>query len=166
MRGRVFGIKKTWFLRGIALFNLLLFVALACVSFLCLKIPNLWFFSLCACIGLYELSKSILFRFDSALYFGALLTNIGANGFVFYLLHQESFAVVFVGISFATASLVTFVLCHQKFHLILAYSISFLTIYSFLLIKNLITPVIFIAFIGAFLIQFIVSIIINIKKGI
>lgn len=166
MRGRVFLIKKTWFLRGIALFNLLVLIGLVCMSFLYLKIPNLWFYSFCLCIGGYELTKGFLFRFDSALYLGMLMTNIGTSGFVFYLLELRSFAGFFVALSFILASLLTFAFCHQKFHLILAYSISFFTLYAFLLTKSLITTPIFIAFATLFLVQLTVSIILNIKKGI
>ncbi len=158
--------KKTWLLRGIALGNLLLFVGLTLMSFLHLNIPNLWFYSFCLCIGAYELSRGLLFKLDSAIYLGSLLTNIGANGFIFYLMDLRNYAIFFIAISFVLASLATFILCHQKFHLILAYSISFLSLYAYLLSKSLITTPIFIAFGCVFLVQLTVSIILNIKKGI
>ena len=166
MKGRVMGFKKTWFLRSIALCCALLFVGLTCFAFLKLKIPNLWFYSFCLGVGIYELSKGLLFRFDSALYFGLLMTNIGASGYIFYLCNLREYAVFFIAISFIIASILTFVLCQQRFHLILAYSITFLSLYGFLFAKKLISTPILIAFILLFLIQLVVSITLNIKKGI
>lgn len=166
MRGKLIGLKKTWLLKIIALIYLLLFVGLVCFCTLYLKIPNLWFYSFCFCIGIYELSKGFFFQLDSSVYFGALLTNIGISGFCFYLLELRTFAVLFISLSFILASMFTFFFCKQKFHLILAYSLSFVTLYGFLLIKNLISTPIFIAFVIPFLIQLVVSIIINLKKGI
>lgn len=166
MKGKTLGMKKTWLLRSIALCCLLLFAGLTTFCVVSLKVPNLWFYSFCLCIGIYELSKGLLFRFDSALYFGLLLTSIGASGFVFYLLQLRQYAAFFIATSFVVASVLTFILCHQKFHLILAYSIGFLTLYAFLLAKNLISTPIFIAFLSIFLLQLVVSIILNVKKGI
>ena len=158
--------KKTWLLRSIALCSLLAAIGLICMDILYLEIPNLWFYSFCLCIGIYELAKAFLFRFDSALYFGTLMASLGANGYIFYLHGFRHYAVFFIVLSFIAASLVTFIVCHQRFHLILAYSISFVGIYGFLLTKSLITPPIFIAIVALFLIQCTVSIILNIKKGI
>lgn len=166
MRGKIVGLKKTWLLRAIALLCIPLFVGLVCLCTLRLHLPNLWFYAFCICIGIYELSKGFFFRLDSSIYFGFLMTSIGTSGFCFYLLDLRNYAVMFIALSFALASLITYIFCHQKSHLILSYSISFVGLYGFLLIKNLITTPIFIAFVATFLLQLIVSIIINIKKGI
>ncbi len=158
--------KKTWLLRGVALLCLCLFVFLVCESVLILQLPHLWFYSFCLCVGIYELCKGFFFRFDSALYFGTLMLGIGSSGYLFFLLDLMQYGVFFIGLAFIFASLNTFFFCHQKFHLIIAYSISFVTLYGFLLVKNLITTPIFIAFVVMFLVQLTVSIILNIKKGI
>ena len=165
MKGRFLGVKKTWILRSIAVVNLLIFVGLVCLSVLQLKIPSLWFYSFCLCVGAYELAKGLMFKFDSAFYFGVLLLNIGFSGFIFFLLDLRSYAIFFIAVAFILASILTFLVYHQKFHLILAYSLTFLTLYGFLLRKNLITTPIFIAFVVYFLIQLSVSIILNVKKG-
>lgn len=165
MNGRVFGLKKTWLLRGFAVLCLLVFMGFVCFCVLYLKIPNLWFYSFCLCVGAYELAKGVMFKFDSAFYFGILLLNIGISGFNFYLLDLRSYAVFFIALAFILASISTFLVYHQKFHLILAYSLTFLTLYGFLLRKNLITTPIFIAFVVYFLLQLVISIILNIKKG-
>ncbi len=166
VRGKIIGLKKTWLLRFIALLCLMLFVGLVCVCVLQLKIPNLWFYSFCISIGIYELARGFLFRFDSSIYFGSLLSNIGISGFLFYLLKLRYFTVLFISLSFILASLFTFCICKQKFHLVLSFSLSFVTIYGFLLLKTLISTPIFIAFVVPFLLQLIVSIILNLKKGI
>ena len=165
MNGRFLGVKKTWLLRGIAVVNLLIFAGLVCLCVLYLKIPSLWFYSFCLCVGAYELAKGLMFKFDSAFYFGVLLINIGISGFDFFLLDLRSYAIFFIAVAFILASVSTFLVYHQKFHLILAYSLTFLTLYGFLLRKNLITTPIFIAFAVYFLVQLGISIILNIKKG-
>lgn len=164
MLGRVNGVKKTFLLRFFAIFFSLAFVSLATLSFFVFKIPDLWFFSFCICLGLYEIIKSTFFKLDSAFYLGNLLFFIGLSGFIFLFTKTSIFSSVFILSSFTFASLLTFLCCGQRFHLIIAFSTTFIGFYSYLLIKNLITPVIFIAFIVAFLLLLLIGTIIEIKR--
>ena len=163
MQGRWFKIKKTILLRLLAGFLLIVFITLTTISIVVFKIPDLWFFSFCLCVGVLELLESFMFHFDSAFYFGSLLSLIGAFGYVFAFLSLRSYAVFFVSLAFVLASLFTALRYGQKFHLIIAYSITFPTIYGFLFAKNLITLPIFIAFSGGYLLLLILDIIFYLK---
>lgn len=163
MQGRWLKIKKTWLLRAVACLLFLIFVGLVFMTAYVFKIADLWFFSFCICIGLLELVESIMFHFDSAFYFGSLLSLIGTSGFVFLFLSLQKFAIFFIAIAFALASAFTAVVYKQQFHLIIAFSIIFPTIYGYLFVKNLITLPIFIAFSVAFLLLLILGIITHLK---
>ena len=164
MKGRIFGIKKSFFLWVSAIILFLLFLTLDIVLALFLKIPVLWFYSFCLCLGIYELIKSILFRLDSAVYSGSLLSLIGTSGFVFWLTNTSHFALVYILVAFSLSSFITFILCKQTFHLILSYSLFFVSAYSYILIKSLISLPIFIAFICSFLVLLFMEIIFYIKR--
>jgi hypothetical protein len=166
MNGRFLGIKKTIVLRFSAVFNFLLFATLTLCCILLFKKPTLWFYSLCLSVGLYQLCKGVLFRLDSAFYFGSLTLAVGAVGFLFTLLQLQKFAVFFIALAFAVASIFTFAAFRQKFHLVFTYSLSFVNLYGFLLAKNLITTSIFLAFVVPFLLQLVISVILKIEKGI
>lgn len=163
MLGRWFRVKKTWLFRVFAGFLFLCFIALTVLSFVLFKIPDLWFYSFCICVGALELIESFMFNFDSAFYFGSLLSLIGAFGYVYAFLNLRKYAIFFVAIAFIFASLVTTLRFKQKFHLVIAYSILFPTIFGFLFATNLITLPIFIAFCSAFLVLLLLGIITSLK---
>lgn len=158
--GRFFGIKKTTLLK---IFAMLAFFAFVAYIFLCifwLKDPMIWFFGFCIFLGGFEIIKSFLFRFDSSLYFGSLLSSIGVLGFVFISTGTSSYAGYYIALAFILASLVTYVFSGQKFHLIVAFSTFFVSLYSLLLTKNLITTSNFVAIVVPFLVLLISEMII------
>lgn len=157
--GRVFGIKKSLILKGSALLYFWGFLAYLFVSIFVLKNPELWFFGFCIFIGAYELCKSMLFRFDSSLYLGTLLSSIGTVGFIFHYTNTSNFAFFYISMAFMLASIITFLFSGQKFHLIIVFSLFFVTLYSLLYVKNLITSSILIAFLMPFLLLLILEII-------
>lgn len=164
MNGRLLGIKKTFLLRACALLFLWGFLAYIFVCIFVLKNPVLWFFGFCLFLGVFEIIKSTLFCLDSSLYLGSLITSIGIVGFIFSYTPTAMYAAYYIAGAFIIASLVTYTFCGQRFHLIIAFIIQFLTIYSLLLTKNFISVPIFIAFIVPFLILLIVEILLNIKR--
>ncbi len=158
-KGRIFGIKKSTILRAFCLLFLLAFVTYVFLSVFLLKNNVLWFFAFCIFVGVVQLVKSFLFRFDSALYLGTLLSMIGIFGHVFVLTNTFAYAPYFIALSFIAASIVTYILCHQKFQLIVAFSIFFVTIYFLLWTKNLITTSNLIAFVLPFLLLLLLEIV-------
>ena len=149
MKSRFLGIKKSTWLKVSLFFNMFLFVLSSTLFLLFLEDKNLWFYSFCLFTGLYLISKSMLFKFDSACYFGTLLTAIGFSYFYLSIIGMLKFFPVFLLISFAIASLSTYIFFFQSFHIFLAFSLLFSAVGSFLLILNLITIWIFVAFIVA-----------------
>ena len=166
MRGRIFGIKKSIMLWTCAITLFFAFVGATTASTILLKIPDLWFYNFCICLGLFETIKSTFFNLDSSLYFGSLLQSIGSVGYVFWTTNTNLFAPAYILLAFSVASFVTFVFCGQRFQLIISFSLFFVTTYTFLFIKTLITWPIFIAFVGGFLLLLILELIIYIKRGI
>lgn len=152
MNGRIFGIKKTLIQRITNICLCLCFAILLMLSLFVIKKYDLWFFSFCLCVGISQIVKSFFFSIDSSLYLGSLLIFIGVSGFCFNLLNTNVSPVFYICGSFVLASVATFIICKQKFHLIIAYSITFVTIFASLLVENLITTPIFIAFVVPFLV--------------
>ncbi len=163
MQGRIFGIKKTYYIRATALICFSLFVTLCVLSATIFSKIDLWFFGFCISIGLFEMTKSLLFHLDSSFYLGSLTFLIGVSGFIFLLTSTSQFAFFYISLAFTLASILTFFVFKQKFHLILSYSTIFVSLYCFLFAKNLITTPILIAFLCSFLILFILEVILNIK---
>lgn len=164
MKSRLFGIKKTiwlWF-SSITLF--LLFVATSLYCTLALKLPQLWFYCFCACFGLHQFFKSVLFRLDSCFYGGLVLIFVSIAGFVNFLAWQSNYFCCLILSAFVLASLVTFFVYKQKFHLIFSYSLFFADIFTYIFLKNLITLPIFIAFLVPFLVLLIVEVALYIKR--
>ncbi len=158
MKGRVFGIKKSLLLKITAIFLFLCFDITTFFAFYSLKIPDLWFYNFCICLGLFQIVKSFFFKLDSALYIGFLLLFVGIAGYLFWFSEFRQYAPFFISSSFILASIFTFVFTGQNFHLIFAYSLIFVTIFALLLAKNFITLPIFIAFISLFLVSLVVEI--------
>ncbi len=149
MKGRFLSIKKSTWLLISAIFNFIVFVTAATLSFTIYKQYDMWFFILCLCIGQHLIFKSFLFRFDSCLYYGTVLFLVGVlYPFAIYL-QILRFYPVFILLAFAAASLFTFYFYNQPYHLILALSLFFVIIGLILFLINIISIWIFLAIIGA-----------------
>ena len=157
MTGRFLGIKKSTILKASALFFFWAFLAFLFVSIFYLKSPEIWFFGFCLFVGSFELVKSFLFRFDTSLYLGLLLFSIGVFGFVFTYTNTSQYAGFYVALAFIFASTLTYFFTGQRFHLIFAFSTIFVSLYSLLYVKNLISSSILIAFLVPFLLLLIVE---------
>lgn len=164
MTGRIFRIKKSTIMKAFALLFFLCFLGFIFLSYFVFKKPDLWFYSFCLFLGLFQILKSKLFKYDSSFYLGTLLNGIGISGFVYIFTNTIDFAVFYILLSFVLASVLTYIFCGQRFHLIIAYSLSFAGLYGFLFTKNLITLPVFIAFLTPFLVLLIVEVIFSIKR--
>ncbi len=158
MRGRLIGIKKTYLLRTSAILAILFFIASTTLSIIYFKIADLWFYCFCLSISIFELTKGLLFKLDSSIYLGLVNLFIGISGYTSWLSETIDYTIFYISASFILASLFTFGITKQKYHLIFSFSLFFVTIYGVLLKKNFINTPIFIAFIGAFLLLLIVEI--------
>lgn len=128
MQGRILGVKKSYILTSMMVVLSATFVALTLVSILLFNMYYLWFFIFCACCGLYQFLKGVLFKFDSAFFFGVLLICIAGVGFYVQFSGKQYFESVFYILAFAVASYLTFIFFQQKFHLyfsIMLYFVSF-----------------------------------------
>lgn len=163
MKGRILTAKKSIVLYVFAAIMLFSFVILSIFSFVLFKNPKLCFFSFCLCSGLFELLRSALLAIDNSLYLGSLLVGIGIAGFVIDFADLQRYAPILIAMAFAIASFLVFVFYRQSFHLVLSFSLIFVTIYAYLLTKNLITFEIFIAFVVSFLVILILTAIFQIK---
>ena len=164
MKGRLFGIKKTYLLRASVIFSIIYFFISTTLFFINFQIFDLWFYNFCISLSIFELTKGFLFKLDSSCYFGFLLLFLGLSGYIYWLTNTIEFSLFYILLSFIFASIITYLKTGQKFHLIFSFSIIFVTIYAFLLKKNFITWSIFIAFVGLFLLLLILEIIIFIKR--
>lgn len=161
MRGKVFGHKKSIILCVSAFVMLFFFLSSSIMAFLVLNKPILWFYNFCLALGIYQLLRAILFFVDDALYLGSLLSSLGLIGYLQAFLPLERFSATLTLSCFALSSLITFLFYKQNFHLILAYFFIFVTIFTFLHAKNLISFEISIAFVVCFLVIFILSILLS-----
>lgn len=145
MRGRIFSIKKTTILRLSFIINLILYFTSVVLSFTTLKVDNLWFFSFCVFLGLQLVVKSILFYQDSSCFFGVILFLIGGFYFFCFYLGLLNLYIVYLLISIAFSSLVTYHYFKQPFQLAIALSLFFASLFTFIFIINLVTIPIFLA---------------------
>ena len=134
MRGRIFGIKKSFILTSVFVALAAGFIALCPITIFLLGFKTLWFFILCGCCGIYQILKGAMFKFDSAFYFGTLLLGICATGFYTQFSGISTFEAVYYILSFAAASYLTYVFFGQKFHLYLSILLYF-NAFSWLLTK-------------------------------
>lgn len=165
MRGRIFGIKKSYILTTALVLLVALFVAFTLLTTLVYQLYYLWFFIFCLCCGIYQFLKGILFRFDSAFYFGVLLLSVGGVGF-FTTFSQFAFyqSVLYI-LCFAIASYFTFVFFSQKFHLYLSLMLYFVTLFWFFVKIKVISIAIFVAILSASVLIFIVVYTLIIRFG-
>ena len=163
MKSTFLGIRKSILLSVIAIAMLFSFFVLCALSFTVFPDPDLWFYSFMLCLGFFEFSKGIFFDVDSSFYFGLLLTLFGISGFLAIFFNLTVYFPLFFGSSAALASLSSYTRYKQDFHLILAFSLIFVSLYGYIFIKKLISLKIFIAFVTSFLLLLILSIVSNIR---
>ena len=162
MRGRIGNIKKSKILNVTLISFLILFIAFIPINIIVLnEYKTLWFYAFSTLVGLYEIIKSRFFKLDSAFYFGAVIFLIGISGFIFTFTNTFEFLNVYLLSDFALASLLSFMVCGQKFHLIILYSLFFFLIFQILYKINLITYTISIAISMSFLLLLIVIIVVS-----
>ena len=128
MRGRILGIKKSYICTTAFILLSAAFLSLTPVTILVFGYNTLWFYIFCACCGVYQLLKGVLFQFDSAFYFGVLLSGVAGVGFYVQFSGSVYFQSLYYILSFAVASYLAYVFFNQRFQLylgILLYFVSF-----------------------------------------
>ena len=164
MRGRIVGVKKTKILKFVLITHLLLFLTAILINILIIpNYPAFWYFAFSFLVGTYEVLKSRLFKLDSGFYLGSFLIFIGISGFVFTFTKTDSYWCLYLLADFFIASFLTFLVCGQYFHLIFDFSLLFIIIFTSFYTFSLITLPIFIAFLVAFFVLFILIITFNFK---
>ena len=119
MQGRILGVKKSTILQSCFWVNCALWLFFTLFSIFFWKNYYLWFFIFCFFTGLQQLAKSVLFKLDSACYFGFLLSLTGGIGFVCYFVSlQYKFFYFLAAISLA--SVFTCLFTKQTLHLFFA----------------------------------------------
>ncbi len=164
MDSRLFGIKRSLILRAVFVVVSITFLLLLSLNIFVFEIPLLWFWHFCGCTGIYQLTKAVLLKLDSSLYLGFLLVFGCIAGHLYVLLDLTQYAVILILLSFILTSVACTIFLKQTFHLIVAYILLYLTIFSILLTKNLITIAIFIAFVTSFLVISILDLFLIIKR--
>lgn len=157
MQGRIFKIKKTTILSFSFYLAILSFIVASVLTIVLLKNYYVWFFFFCLFAGLHLLLKSVLFYLDSCFYFGSLLFLIGAFGLLTHFLNLLYFQSVYYILAFAFSSYFTFCFFNQKFHLIAGVCPFLIDIAWFFYKINMITVWIFIAFVLALVLLFVVK---------
>lgn len=163
MNGRFLGIKKSIILQTTAFVMFFSFVTLLFLSIFVFQKSELWFFFFCLCTGIYEIIRGFLLGIDNSTYLDTTLILVACVGIFTLETGTVQYMSVLIPSSFCVSSLVTYIFYRQKFHLILAFSICFVTLYGFLLLKNLISLNIFIAFTAMFLILLVIAMLSSIK---
>lgn len=159
MRGRIGNIKKSKILNVTLISFLMLFIAFIPINIIVLNEYNtLWFYAFSTLVGLYEIIKSRFFKLDSAFYFGTATFLVGISGFVFTLTRTLDYLSLYLLADFALTSLLCAIVCGQRFHLILFYSLFFVLIFDLAQKLNLITYTISIAICIGFLLLLILII--------
>ncbi len=157
MQGRIFHIKKTTILSISFYFAILAFLTAMVLSIVLLKNYYLWFFFFCVFAGGHLIIKSLLFHLDSACYFGSLLFFVGAFGLTINFLHINYFSSVYYILAFSFASYFTYCFFEQHFQLALALILLSIDIAWFFYKINLLSLWIFIAFLTALVLIFVVK---------
>lgn len=146
MRSKIFGIKKTLFLRiSFAIYSLLFILSLYFI-FSKLKSYDLWFYSFCFYVGIYQLTKAMLLVQDSSCYIGGFLLTIGLSGFGMFYFRLYNIWYLFLILSFFIASFFTFIRFKYKSHLTISIYLLIELILSYFLQISALSLTIFIAF--------------------
>lgn len=140
----------------------MLFVCSIFISIFVLELPKLWFCFYCFFVGEYLLIKSHLYKTDSHFYLGSLLAFLGLILGLNYYFNLVSNFYVITG-AFIYASLFTFFVYKDLFHLFLSVILAIVSFLYLLYRQNILN--IYIFFAGILLIVFIFSFIyVKIKK--
>ncbi len=159
MRGRIGNVKKSNILSAVLISFLVIYITFIILNILLFSYYKaIWFYAFCTLTGLYEILKSRFFKLDSAFYFGTAIFLVGVSGFVYTFTNTLDYLSIYLLSSFALASMLSFLVCGQKFHLIIFYSLFFVLIFQLLYKLNLITYSISIAICLSFLLLLIVII--------
>ena len=159
MRGRILGVKKSKILGVMIIVNLAIFITFIFFNaFLLSEYKTLWFYAFSVLVGVYEITKSRFFKLDSAFYFGTATLLVGISGFVFTFTRTLEYLSLYLLADFALTSLLCAIVCGQRFHLILFYSLFFVLIFDLVQKLNLITYTISIAICIGFLLLLILII--------
>ena len=153
MQGRIFGIKKSTWLKISGGINLSLLVFFILFSIFFIKNYYLWFFFLCIFTGLHSLIKSFLFKLDSACYFGFLLFLIGVAGFFAYYFNLDFKYFYFLS-AVGVASILTFFFTHQKFQFFFGLLMVISSVLAFMYSNEVLNLAIFLAIYLSFLFIF------------
>lgn len=162
VRGRLGNIKKSIILRISIVILFLLFLVSVLLNIFIIDIPTFWFYLFCLSIGIFQTLKSRLYKLDSSFYLGILLLLIGTSGMVYIFTSTITFAHIYILSDFVLASILTFFICGQRFHLIIAYSLFFVLIFVCLYTFSLISLLNLIAILVSFLVLLIIAILIEI----
>ena len=153
MEGRIFGVKKINILRASCIVNFSFFVTSIFLSIFVLKVPKYWFDFFMIFVGMYLLTKSYLYKMDSNCYLGFLLLFLGALLFTntYFNLDYVFIAIV---LSFAVASILTYLFFKQKFHLVYGINFLFWCLDYYLFRQNYLNIYIFFVLIAIFIFIF------------
>lgn len=113
----------------------------------------LWFFIFSFFVGAIELTKSWLFKSDSACYLGWVLFLLGLAGFFAYFFNLD-YKYFYILSAFGGASLLTFFFTHQKFQFFIGVLLVVSAILAFLYSNKIINLAIFLAIYLSFLFIF------------
>lgn len=113
----------------------------------------LWFFIFSFFVGTVVLTKSVLFKIDSACYLGFVLTLLGMAGFCTYFF-DLNYKYFYILSAFGVASVLTFFFTHQKFQLFVGILFLGSAICAFLYSNKIINLAIFLAIYLSFLFIF------------
>ena len=165
MRGRIYGIKKSKILGVTLLLFLIIYLVFIGLNVIFFKeYCTLWFYVFCLLVGLFEILKGRFFKLDSAFYLGAGLLLTGVSGGVSILSATEVFLPIYILLAWVVASVLSYTICGQRFHLVIAYSLFFVLIFQLLQKLNLISFSISIAICLSFLLLLVVSALVSFLK--
>lgn len=134
------------------------FSMVACLFFIFFSIYYiknyyLWFFIFSFFVGLVALTKSLLFKSDSACYLGFALTLLGTAGFCAYFFNLD-YKYFYILSAFGGASIFTFFFTHQKFQFFIGILFVVSAATAFLYSNKIINLAIFLAIYLSFLFIF------------
>lgn len=158
--------RKNKILLAFSISFALLFIASLFITINNIQLRQYWFSIACVFIGQYSLLYCFMYKLDSSLYYGILVSGIGATSF-----YQSSFIMTFYSfypvylLCFALASFAVFARFRQKIHfklfaifafegiLLIVYKLNYLNYLQVLIIN------------GAYLLFVIINAIIRVKRN-
>jgi len=159
-------LKKNKILLSFALIEIAIFISILFIKINGFELYNIWFSVSLLLISLYELLYSYLFKLDSALYLGSLLTNFALATCLkyFYTYSLYAYYPVYI-LCFAMAHFTVFVFFRQIIHFKL---FAFLLVEAILLIgykANLINWWLLVGINGIYLCYLIINLLLRVAKN-